>query len=151
MPVVQRLVEGMAAAVVPLADPQAPLIIGGPASGAEQVAVLPPPEPAQLHDHGPVPATDDDTPAEQRLADGADDTATPFAEPQVPLTGGGVKKAEQLAVLPPFDPPHVQVQGPVPATEEDVPAVQRFAVGAAETVVPFDEPHTPLTGGGGVS
>jgi hypothetical protein len=56
------------------------------ASDAEQLAAVPPLEPLQLHVHGPEPATDDDAPAEQRLAEGADDTVVPFADPQVPLT-----------------------------------------------------------------
>ena len=50
-----------------------------------QLAVVPPLEPPQLHVHGPEPATDDDVPAEQRLAEGADDAVVPFADPHVPL------------------------------------------------------------------
>ena len=57
------------------------------ATDAEQVAVAPPLEPPQLHVHGPEPATDDAVPAEQRLAEGLDDTFVPFADPHTPLTG----------------------------------------------------------------
>ena len=56
---------------------------------AEQVAVVPPLEPPQLHIHGPEPATDDVVPAEQRLVEGADDAVVPFADPHTPATGAG--------------------------------------------------------------
>ena len=56
--------------------------------------------------------------------------------------------AEQLAVVPPFDPAQVQVHGPVPLTELAVPAVHRLVEGAAVKVAPLAEPHTPLTGTG---
>jgi hypothetical protein len=53
---------------------------------AEQLAVVPPLEPPQLHVHGPEPATDDDVPVEQRLVEGVDDAVVPFADPHAPLT-----------------------------------------------------------------
>ena len=56
------------------------------ASDAAQLAVVPPLEPPQLHVHGPEPATDDDVPVEQRLAEGLDDAVVPFADPHAPLT-----------------------------------------------------------------
>ena len=56
---------------------------------AEQLAVVPPLEPPQLHVHGPEPATDDAVPVEQRLVEGMDDTVVPFADPHTPLTGAG--------------------------------------------------------------
>ena len=56
---------------------------------AEQLALVPPLEPPQLHVHGPEPATDDAVPAEQRLAEGLDDAVVPFADPHTPLTGAG--------------------------------------------------------------
>ena len=59
------------------------------ATDATQVAVAPPLAPPQLHVQGPVPATDDAVPAEQRLAEGLDDTLVPFADPHTPLTGAG--------------------------------------------------------------
>ena len=70
-------------------------VVGGvvpPATvaGAEQLAVVPPLEPLQLHVHGPEPATDDVVPAEQRLVEGLDDAVVPFADPHVPLTGAAV-------------------------------------------------------------
>ena len=52
---------------------------------AEQLAVVPPLEPPQVHVHGPEPATDDDVPAEQRLLEGADDSCEPFTDPHTPL------------------------------------------------------------------
>ena len=57
------------------------------ATEATQVAVAPPLDPPQLHVQGPVPATDDTEPAEQRLDEGFVDTFVPFADPQTPLTG----------------------------------------------------------------
>jgi len=70
-----------------------------------QLAVVPPLEPPQLHVHGPEPATDDDVPAEQRLAEGADDAVVPFADPHAPLTAGAaaftVTVVLATAVLPP--------------------------------------------------
>jgi len=60
----------------------------GAESDAVQLAVVPPLEPPQLHVHGPEPATDDDVPVEQRLAEGADDAVVPFADPHAPLTAG---------------------------------------------------------------
>ena len=63
-------------------------------SDAVQLAVVPPLEPPQLHVHGPEPATDDDVPAEQRLAEGADDVVVPFADPHAPLTAAAGGLAE---------------------------------------------------------
>src|SRR5208283_341863 len=51
----------------------------------------------------------------------------------------------QFALEPPFDPPQVQLHGPLPETEDAVPALQRFEVGALNKLCPFDEPHAPLT------
>jgi hypothetical protein len=44
-------------------------------------------------------------------------------------------------------PAQVQLQGPLPLTVDDAPAVQRLAVGALVRVAPFEEPHAPFTGG----
>jgi hypothetical protein len=49
-------------------------------------------------------------------------------------------------VEPPFDPKHVQFQGPLPVTVDGVPALQSPLVGAALVITPFAEPHWPLTG-----
>jgi hypothetical protein len=56
--------------------------------------------------------------------------------------------AEQVAVVPPLDPPQLHVQGPEPATADDVPVVQRAVEGLDDDVVPFADPHTPFTGVG---
>jgi hypothetical protein len=53
--------------------------------------------------------------------------------------------AEQLAVMPPLEPPQLQVHGPEPVTEDDVPVEQRLVEGADDIVVPFADPQTPLT------
>ena len=85
VPAVQRFAVGLALTVVPFALPHAPFT-GGGGSSAEQVAVVPPPLPAQLHDHGPLPLTVDAVPVLQRLAVGALVRSAPFEEPHAPLT-----------------------------------------------------------------
>jgi hypothetical protein len=92
--------------------------------------------------------------------------ALPNCMPQFPLTGVGgvdppplddpppvdvpppatVTDAEQLAVLPPLDPPQLHVHGPAPATDEAVPLEHRLAEGMDDAVVPLADPHTPATG-----
>jgi hypothetical protein len=92
--------------------------------------------------------------------------ALPNCMPQLPATGpdGGfvgvdpppddpppdaeLAEAEQVAVAPPLEPPQLQVHGPEPATDDAVPAEQRLAEGLVDAVVPFADPHTPLTGAG---
>jgi len=79
---------------------------------AEQLALAPPLEPPQLHVHGPEPATDDAVPAEQRPAEGRDDTVVPFADPHTPLTGAGPAFTATVVLaageVPPL-PVHVSV------------------------------------------
>jgi hypothetical protein len=79
---------------------------------AEQLAVVPPLEPPQLHAHGPVPATDDAVPAEQRLVEGLDDAVVPFADPHTPLTGAGAAFTATVVLtagdIPPL-PEHISV------------------------------------------
>ena len=77
---------------------------------------------------------------------GAEASVIPLDVPQTPFTGGGKSCPAQEAVVPPFDPAQLQVQGPVPLTEVASPAEQRFMAGAVETVVPLALPHEPLTG-----
>ena len=61
---------------------------------------------------------------------------------------GGVEdaNAEQLAVLPLLEPLQLHVHGPEPATDDAVPVEQRLDEGLDDAVVPFADPHTPLTG-----
>ena len=92
----------------PLTGPGVGVGVGvgvGAASDAEQLAVVPPLEPPQLHVHGPEPAMDDDVPVEQRLVEGADDAVVPFADPHPPLTAVPaltVTVVLATAVLPPL-------------------------------------------------
>ena len=109
---------------------------------AEQLAVDPPPDPAQVQVHGPEPLTAETVPALQRFAVGAEVKLWPLDDPQAPLT---VKFAEQLAVDPPLDPAQVQVHGPEPLIVEIVPALQRFVVGAEVKLWALDDPQAPLT------
>lgn len=81
----------------------------GAASDAEQLAVVPPLEPSQLHVHGPGPATDDTVPAEQRPAEGLEDTVVPLADPHTPLTGAGLAFTATV-VLVAWDAPPFPVQ-----------------------------------------
>ena len=69
---------------------------------------------------------------------------------QFPATGPGPPDpdAEQLAVAPPFEPTQFHVHGPEPATDDAAPAVQRLVEGLDDIVVPFADPHAPLTGAG---
>ena len=82
----------------------------------------------------------------------------PNCMPQLPLTGPGVgvddgvgvgvdpaSDAEQLAVVPPLEPPQLHVHGPEPATDDAVPAEQRLAEGLDDAIVPFADPHMPVT------
>lgn len=66
----------------PAVAEQAPLTF----LGAEQDAFVPPPEPLHVHVNGPEPVTALAVPVLQRLEDGAEYTATPFALPHEPLT-----------------------------------------------------------------
>jgi len=76
---------------------------------AEQLALVPPLEPPQLHVHGPEPATDDAVPAEQRLVEGLDDAVMPFADPHTPLTGAGTAFTATV-VLAAGDTPPLPIQ-----------------------------------------
>ena len=60
-----------------------------------------------------------------------------------------VADAEQVAVVPPFEPPQFHVHGPEPDTDDAVPAEQRLAEGLDDAVMPFADPHTPLAGAAG--
>jgi len=48
-------------------------------------------------------------------------------------------------VVPPLEPPQLHVHEPEPATDDDVPVEQRLVEGADDAVVPFADPHAPLT------
>ena len=85
-------------------------------------------------------------PAVQSPLVGAVLTATAFAGPHTPFTGGAeASDAEQDAVVPPLLPPQLHDHGPLPLTVDAVPALQRLAVGALVSLPPFEEPHVPLT------
>src|SRR5208283_3952920 len=107
----------------PFDEPQVPLT----SRLAEQLALDPPLDPAQLQLHGPLPETEEAVPALQRFELGALKKPCPFDEPHAPLTS---RLAPQFALEPPLDPPQVQLHGPDPVTVEAVPALQRFELGA---------------------
>ncbi len=140
LPELQRFVEGAEANVPPLDDPQAPLTV----RFAKQFAFVPPFEPLHVQYHGPVPVTVEAVLSGlHRFAVGALNRFCPLDDPQAPLT---IRLAKQLAVVPPFDPLHVQYHGPVPVTVEAVlSGLHRFVVGAVRKICPLDEPQAPLT------
>ena len=87
VPALQRLVVGALVRVAPFEEPHVPFTPCVEATfSAEQVAVVPPLLPAQLHDQGPLPLTVDAVPVVQRLAVGALVRVAPFEEPHAPLT-----------------------------------------------------------------
>ncbi len=91
VPELQRPSVGATAIVVPLADPQAPLVATvAIVFCAEHWAVVPPFEPVQLQAKGPEPVTLDEVPVVQRLEVGAVDTVVPLDEPQAPFTAVAV-------------------------------------------------------------
>ena len=65
-----------------------------------------------------------------------------------PPPPAAVADAEQVAAVPPLEPPQLHVHGPEPATDDAVPAEQRLVEGLDDAVVPFADPHTPLTAAG---
>ena len=87
VPAVQRFAVGAVLTVAPFELPHAPFTGCAEATFvAEQVAVVPPPLPAQLHDQGPLPLTVEAVPALQRFAVGALARLPPFEDPHAPLT-----------------------------------------------------------------
>jgi hypothetical protein len=71
-------------------------------SGAEHAAVPPPPEPLQVHVHGPLPLTAEAVPLVQRVDVGTPLTATRLALPQAPFTGEAAREADHSAVDKPI-------------------------------------------------
>jgi hypothetical protein len=99
VPVVQRFAVGAVLTDAPFALPHAPLTGCAEATFvAEQVAVVPPLLPSQLHDHGPLPLTAVAVPVVQRLAVGALLSLPPFEEPQAPFTAVGVVEVVAVSV-----------------------------------------------------
>jgi hypothetical protein len=145
VPAVQRLAVGALVRLPPFEEPHAPFTGCAEATFfAEQAAVVPPLLPAQLHDHGPLPAMVDAVPALQRLAVGALARLPPFEEPHAPFTGCAFF-AEQVAVVPRPLPKQLHDHGPLPLTVDAVPELQRLAVGELVRSAPFEEPHAPST------
>jgi len=68
MPAPQRLAEGVEGKYEPPDEPHVPLTT----KFAEQLALVPPYRPEQVHDHGPAPDNAEALPAVQRPEDGAE-------------------------------------------------------------------------------
>jgi len=79
---------------------------------------------------------------------GATVVATPLALPHWPLTGPGLSGAEQEALVPPLAPAQVQLQGPLPDTDDGEPTPHSPLVGAVVVATPLALPHWPLTAPG---
>jgi hypothetical protein len=112
---------------------------------AEQLAVVPPLIPPQVHDHGPEPVSEEAVPAEHNPVVGVLVNAAPLAVPHTPLTGPAATSAWQPAVVPPLTPAHVQLQGPEPETDEADPALHKPDVGLTDRLRPLEKPQAPLT------
>ena len=145
VPVLQRLVVGALLTVVPFALPHWPFDGN---RWAVQITSAPPPLPSHTHPHGPVPVTVVAVPLLHRPVVGFAACGVWDAGPHTPFTTVTARSAWHDAVVPPFDPAQLHVQGPVPRTFEAVPAEHKLAVGTVETVVPLALPHAPLTGAG---
>lgn len=141
VPAEQSPLKGAVPVPTPFAGPHAPFVAGGL---AEQVAVVPPYAPAQVHTHGPVPATADAVPAMHRFAVGVAVVVLPFALPHCPFSGPGC--ASQITLVPSFAPRHDHAHGPVPDTADAVPPLHRPVVGFAACAVFAAGPHAPFTG-----
>jgi hypothetical protein len=95
VPVLQRLALGFALTVAAFELPHAPLTGCAEVTFlAKQVTVVPPPLPAQVHAHGPLPLTVDAVPALQRGAVGALVRLPPFEGPHAPVTAEEAACAE---------------------------------------------------------
>lgn len=81
---------------------------------AEQLAVVPPPDPAQDQVHGQDPETALGVPAEQRFDDGAVLTVVPFAVPHAPFTAA--TQEDPFHVYPPLQELAVFDSPPLVAT-----------------------------------
>ena len=97
--------------------------------------------PAQDQFHGPVPVIAEAVPRLQSPDVGALLTVLPLAGPHEPFTAEEAVGAEQLAFFPPLLPTQDHVHGPLPLTDEVVPALQRLVVGVLLTATPLVEPH----------
>lgn len=96
--------------VPPCDDPHVPLTTGAVCVAEHVPDAAPPPDPPQVHDHGPDPdgaGVATPLPAPQRLDDGAEAKDEPLAVPQVPATGVTGITCEQVAE---FDPPLIPLQ-----------------------------------------
>jgi hypothetical protein len=142
VPALQRFEVGEEVNVAPLLLPHTPLVGWG--ALAEQLAFVPPFDPAQVQFHGPEPLTVVGFPVLQRFVVGADVKVPPLLLPQMPLMVVCCRFAEQFAGVPPFTPWHVQDQGPEPLTVVGFPVLQRFVVGADVKVPPLLLPQMPL-------
>ena len=100
LPVVQRLVEGVAVKVPPFESPQVPLTEGTLGVGvgvgstgstllAEQLTDAPPSLPRHAHVYGPIPETVDTSPALQSCDVGEEENVLPLESPQYALMGVG--------------------------------------------------------------
>ena len=118
VPAEHKLLVGVEVRSAPLALPQAPFT-AAVLTGAEHCALLPPLEPLQLQDQGPVPETLDAVPAEHKLVVGFRSPRRSSALPQAPFTG--LRCASAVALPPPSRPrPVGEYAGNIPTTTTSI-------------------------------
>lgn len=131
-PTLHRLVVGAVLTVVPLAGPQAPL-----------TDALPDELPDLLDPDELLEPLDD--PPELELPKLLPEELEPEDELEL-LELDSAFDAMHCAVVPPLLPLQLQSHGPLPLTEEAMPALHRPVVGLLLKLSPFADPHVPLTG-----
>ena len=123
VPDAQRSVAGASVTCVLALPPQAPSTFS--CTLAAQLTVAPPLTPAHVHDHGPLPSTDEGAPVWHNFATGAEPTAAPLAAPQEPSLILAVSQA--VFCLPLMQ---IQFHGPEPRTALALPVAHKALVGA---------------------
>jgi hypothetical protein len=167
LPILQRLLEGIEETATLFAVPHTPFTAGGAPTVTVTLCDEVPPTPVQSSVYVvvvvstpvatvlPVVALTPVHPfdAAQEVAFAADQFnvvpvlyATEGEVAEKVITGRGALFALHDAVPPPFAPTQLQFQGPVPVTDEALPAAQKFVAGIEETVLPLADPHEPTTG-----
>lgn len=141
LPELHKPAAGADPAGVPSAGPHVPLTI----CGAEQLSLLPPPDPLHVQENVfPANVTPPSEPALHRPEVGVDKVGAPAAGPHDPFIGPPKTGAEQFASVPPAEPKQVHVHGPVPPTADSIPVAHKLLDGAEPVGVPFAVPQDPF-------
>ena len=138
-PLSHKLTVGAAGITAFAAAPQVPSTLVWVCEAAEQLTLTPPPEPTQLHIHGPDPVTSVLVPLVQRSERGADLWIEPFTGPQIPSESLSASHMTLALDFPLAS--HVHFHGPVPRTAVALPARQRSSAGKLSKLRPAEAPH----------